>query len=380
MSPPEARLPDWWRSNLSGRDVGVSAALAALVLAAGALVLGFGGRSELAGPPTRPDPVPRERLITRFPAACGVSTATINALVPRAESMHTSDFGDCEWYSRHPGDVRERRLDVTVKIWPATAGDTSAVSIGPRIAYVKTTPISNALSAFGQTAARQTVLGLGEEAFADSRRTVVDFRVANAVVTVGYQDSGLLAKKKSALDGALRAAADTAKSLGTSAGPRLGSTAPASTTRHLPDPCATVPAGLRTRLVKGATAMPDTNSCTWTSERRTLKVTLLSEPDSAPGGAVRAAIRDYLQRHYDARAEQPVSAHDRKYFHALTGPGDQAFASWVENGTPGRVVFRVRNVVVEVGYTGDADHPLTKDQAVNGAYAAAIDVARALHQ
>lgn len=108
---------------------------------------------------------------------------------------------------------------------------------------------------------------------------------------------------------------------------------------------------------------------------------MVYERKAQPGGAVRAATSRYLTRHHDARADEPISVRARKYFSALNGPGEQAFAGWVEEGSAPRVVFRVRDVVVEVVYDDAAapgEEPLAKDQAVAGVYAAAVNVAKAL--
>ncbi|KAB2344130.1 hypothetical protein [Actinomadura rudentiformis] len=374
---------------------GITAGIAGLALTVGAaVVLGGNGPDRgdaLPAPPVGPDRVPHGPVVSRLPAVCGLSTGTIATLVPRARRYGSGDFGGCQWTS----DSRRLTITIDVLVVPL-AGPSSSH-------HVPTSLMSTAIEAFLEKAdpdlKATAVTGLGDDAFAaytPSNGAKVIFRVGNAVVTVQHGGSLVSSEKglsrQKAFHGAFKAAAETAQSLGSSsAAPAFVSQTSRQPTR-LPKPCATVTAPTLDKLFKDAPdhhESPTSSSepearCTWTSQQRTLQVTLVSEPKPQAGGAVRTATNRYLMRHHDARAEEPISVHAEKYFSALTGPGEEAFAAWVEEGSAPRVVFRVRDVVVEVVYDdatppGEDDaEPLTKDQAVAGAYAAAVNVAKAL--
>lgn len=98
----------------------------------------------------------------------------------------------------------------------------------------------------------------------------------------------------------------------------------------------------------------------------------------------------------DDRAERPVSRRDERWFHPLSGLGDQAFGAYLaESGTrgsgipsPARVVVRTGTALISVTYgakqgdgaEGDSIPPLTREEAVNGAYAVARSALRAVRR
>ncbi|TDD66015.1 hypothetical protein E1293_39675 [Actinomadura darangshiensis] len=119
--------------------------------------------------------------------------------------------------------------------------------------------------------------------------------------------------------------------------------------------------------------------CSWTTMERELKVSAAEIPTTGLFDGTWLATREYTILHADARAEETLSVHDKKYFRAVTGLGDQAFAAHVPGVIPGTVVFRDGGLLVQVAYeAADERKPLSREHAVRGAYAAATEVAQAL--
>lgn len=415
--PPASR---WWQvRGYSRRTLATGAAVAAVILAAGTtgivLAIGSGSGSETpttTATPLAHDPVPTGRIITKQPAKCGVSKATLDALLPKREVRDGGGSTTCRWSSETDDGRRERQLEVefAIQLTPGVGTATNA----------PTTSVSQAIEVFAGVAGQkgtQPVTGLGDEAAASydqgtfDRSGTVTFRAGNAVVKVSYsgEDRGgdrlKQLPRKTALDGALTAAADVAKSLDAPVKATPATTTPRSEppgiSRNVA-PCDTVPTTMVTELTRptGTPSSPEENTgdvgedddesksrtCTWKSYERALTVSVTRFPAGRSGSGTRQAKRKYLEMYQSARAAEPLSKHDTRYFTALTGPGQQAFGSYIEEIAPGRVVFRDRNVIVDVGYglpgiaggsTGD-EEPLTRDEAVNGAYTAATRIAATL--
>lgn len=410
------------------RTLGIGAGLAAIMLAAGvAAVTSAGGSGSepepIAATPLKHDPVPNRRITTHMPRRCGVSEKTIRELTPEGALEHAGESQTCAWSSRTDGG-RTRRLEVGFVL----DGRSSATGMAP-----DATPVSSAIKAFGTEldqrgwGAPKVITGLGDAAVAQYAHSPqggkIAFRFTNAVVTVTYMGrqardvSDTMIPEKVALDGALTAATDVAAALGAPTRSTLTISTPKARPPALAkpgDPCDLVPGKLTDDLLKPTgtpspsgerSDAPDLEEispkmCTWRRHGpRILQVSVEHFPDSTPGAGARQAERAYLKEHVEARGHRPISDHDERYFTALKGPGDQAFASYLEKSapmtfdpmneglSPGRVVFRIRNVLVDVKYASagaghdeDAgEEPLTRNEAVNGAYEVAAHIAEELH-
>jgi hypothetical protein len=373
----------------------------AVVIAAGttAAVLTLRGGGDPPPAPAAPaldrDPVAKPLNVMNAPANCGVPSATVRR-VTRMNLPSNSSGDSCTWSS--PGGApHQRTLDVATTVVEATNDDVS--------------PAGAAMAEFDtrldeMRGTRVPVTGLGDEAYTsyDGRAQFVLFRAGNAVteldfagVELGHATARRLAAK-AVRHGAFTVAAAVARTLGSSAAaPHAGSPpSPSPITRRF-SACDAVPRDVTKRFVPDQVVPPnhlvgpDLNSlipkpvvsaCNWTAQGRSLKVRI----ESAVGGAAatRSVAREYLRRHYNGRVNGR--------FDALRGPGEQAFSRFTSNDelredtetNLGQVVFRVRNVLVTVWYGNDAlgqpdDEKLSVEEARNGAYAVAAQVARAVH-
>ncbi|MEU5879599.1 hypothetical protein [Spirillospora sp. NPDC047279] len=339
------------------------------------------------------------------PSGCGLTKATLEALVPGADRS----LEGCTWSSlddREPGSRRSLRVtqdEGFPRGMPVSSTSDALYALSP--------DPPERLGGLGddEALARYTVEGgegVGE----------IVFSHRGSLVTVAYKgldhrfadDSEPLAEKP-ARAGALRAAVEVARRLGTRASP--GPAAPPAATppvRSVPKPCDSVPRGTLDKVAKGAvrsrgqsTLLSTTfgaavDSCVWTAGTpadlpepetrrwRWLQVTIARVPDREPGGGTAAAARAYLFLHRTARGDFPMTAvREVRPFRALAGPGDQAFGGvWSQNDAHGRVVFRIRNVVAEVRYSGEDEPPgnalardIPEDTALDGAYTVALAVA-----
>lgn len=384
----------------------VGAALVAAVLVTFANV-----PEPLPAPPALAhDPVPAERIHWTIPAGCGVSAATLDALAPHAGIDEAGEGGSCKWTSQRGDRANFLNLDVGVIPLHAGPGVPGATEPG-------NSSVAAAMKAFDSARdeghAIRPVTGLGDEAFlydrdsSDSRSGQVEFRTDNVIIATGYRaDAGLDGKLPSAARlraGALRAATDAARRLGAPAAPKVAAPPTARpAVRTPPSPCTVVPSGLRERLLgdddpdtapgdaddSGGAPIPGARmeGCDLRTEDRELTVSVIT--GTAPT-AIRDIGREYLRRHLEARAEQPISRTDERYFHALSGLGDQAFAAYLEESdggadvrSPARVVARAGPALVAVTYgavdSGYATEPLPRTEAVDGAYAAAVRVVAAV--
>lgn len=417
--------------------------LVAVAVAVVGVVVGTGGDggadAPLATPRYTADPVPKARVLDAddLPRRCGVSSATIDRYAP-ADSPDMDD-GNCRWYSLNRGKKHcgfcpanrgdhERVLDINID-----PGDGKAVNgasrAGDALRALNPAPVS--LVESGHQG--RTVGGLGDEAlyFYTSAAMAsgglggrggkpgasLAFRTGAAVVTVNYRGrdwtgDGPVRRvtEKQAKPAVFAAAADVAHALHAPAKPSFTAPRTAGTpVRRVPHPCDLVPAKLADRLAEGAERKRGTPStmvrtpadtpyglatdtCRWDSlptcclhedtdhrPERHLSVTVASVSEWRRGVAVPLATRQYLERHHDAR-----DGGSARWFRALRGLGDQAFAAYVDDtslssdGPVGAVVFRYHNLVIETAYWGDDERPLPRDQAVTGAYTAAARARAAL--
>lgn len=353
-----------------------------------------GSLDRLPDPPAGPDRVPAGPVVDAYPEHCGISAATLARLVPDARTTRDGGQGTCTWSSQRDDRRSERHLSVGFTLFPG-----SALRAGlPRTGRA---PVAAAMMALGpkwSNVPGRVVTGLGDEAFmqvSPSSGATVVMRVGNTNVTVQYRSLFWPIPTKTAQEGAFAAASEAVAALGarTPAHPAIAAAPQPTPTRKVPDLCAAVSERTLHRLVKGdsvtgepgsrggALAIKDAevSNCSWTSNDRELEVSAAVVPGSDLFDGARLAAREYVMRHDDARAEETLSVHDEKYFRAVTGLGDQAFAAQIPEVIPGEVVFRDGNVLVRVTYeSADERHPLNGKHAVRGAYAAAQEIAQAL--
>ena len=414
-APPTGRRFARWRT----RRAAIAAAATALVVVAGLVVavVTLGDDGLPAPHVLAHDPVPPEHDRATIPTNCGVTGQTVSALTPHPRLEKNGDDGDCEWYSEATGKRGDRRLTIRLSIVHAGAGVPNVTSSG-------NSSTAAAMGSFAPTAeskrpGQRTVTGLGDEAYLFSERgdlLTVAFRAGNVMASAQWEADTYTTrlKKAPASDArmradAFRAAADVARALGAPAKPALGAAPSPRAVSGLPkSACAAASKELRERLLGDDAdsssgdgdpldpSAPDAEqrvrSCTWRADGRELMVAIAAARPSGIGTQMSDARREYLRRYLDARAEKPISAHDERYFHALSGLGDQAFCAYVEEADlpglaargPARITARVGGALVTVtygavpgGYDDDDAGPLSREDAVNGAYAVAVRAVRA---
>ncbi|GGV16821.1 hypothetical protein GCM10010182_42190 [Actinomadura cremea] len=390
--------------------------------------------------PAGPDEVPAGPIIEALPPDCGVPDATVAGLAPgagpEAETGAVLVGGGpthCRWYSLDGGgaacdrcgDRSENERVISIDITVARGPGPSAITEAMR--WVSTGWLGTPEGA-GEPA---IVDGLGDEAAAyystasDLEGASVGFRVRNAVATVRYTgwDAGgagrAVIPKKAALDGALAAAAETAKSLG-GAGRPVVRAAPRSGAppRKVPEACDTVPGSTADRVARDARrrtgeptllAMfkePTTplDACAWHAgipsasegRERTLTVALAVTDERTPRLGMPAATRHFLSLYRDRRSgesrvgsgESRVGSGESRVgfvdFEPLTGPGERAFAVTrvarsPREGDMGLVVFQKDDVVVEVTYQArDGETELGGRLLIDAAYTVAVAVEKSL--
>ncbi|TYB48136.1 hypothetical protein [Actinomadura chibensis] len=350
----------------------------------------------LPDPPSGPDRVPAGPLVRAVPAGCALSPATLERLVDGPRLVKDGARGVCAWASRGGDERSGRYLSIAVDLSP----DTSATAY-PYLLATGRAPLSAAMKSFGPRwsgVTGQAVTGLGDEALlqvSPSNGATVVARVGNARAVVQYTATRLPMPEAAARDGAFTAAAEVVAGLGARGPVRPAVAAPArpAPARTIPDLCAALPERTLRDLVAGDGAAGGSESaqtglavegarqrgCTWRSPDRDLRVAVAVVPGAGPFDGVRSAAREYAIRHIDARAEEPLSVRDRKYFHPVPGLGDEAFAVHVPGVVPGTVLFRDGDALALVTYAeSDERRPLSGGEALRGAYAAAREIARAL--
>lgn len=424
---------------------GIAVVLVAGLVAVGTVLLTSGGSHPDDGPPplatphTRPDPVPAWQPLTDsdIPDDCGVSADTRKKLVPgigRGDCRWSAVIDDQDDCASCPSSSSGYKwvLDVTVDVQDGAMGNWNSPFSEAMVSF-----IGQRKQAASNGDPYRTVRGLGDQAMirythghvTETEGGAVVFRYHNAVVTVTYtggvirtaDPANTQVSKKAALNGALRAASDVAGALDADAPakPEITSS-PAAGPRaltSLPPPCDMVPRATRNRMVphaikdravlapSGQVSLLFSRSTEQHCARRTaygespsrsgperhLTVTVASFPDQGqPGRGTRNATRVYLLWHHNAR--HLAGQHRSSTFHALTGPGDQAFSRYGASSAPNtkvaRVSFRVRNVLVTVRYagqnhagsgdSGSGGRPISKKQAIDSAYTVATKTAAAL--
>ncbi|MFG2249075.1 hypothetical protein [Spirillospora sp. NPDC048823] len=355
-----------------------------------------GSLDRLPDPPAGPDRIPAGPVITAIPVGCGISPATVGRLVTEPRMMKDGHRdGECMW-SSGSDDGSRHHLSIALTLTHGTA------ALSPSGPATGRSPLAAAMKSFGprwSDATTRAVTGLGDEAlvqFAPSAGVSVVARVGNATVSVQYRDARGSIPERTARDGAFAAAAEVVDRLGarTPSRPAIAPAPDPSPARKIPDLCGSISERTLNRLLGGeqtpgpsgtsgsgglAIKDADHRGCSRTSADRELTVTAAVVPGTDLFDGPRLATREYTMRHDDARAEETLSVHDRKYFHAVTGLGDQAFAAHVPGVVPGVVVFRDGALLVQVNYEeADERRPLSGEHAVRGAYAAAQEVAQAL--
>jgi hypothetical protein len=327
------------------------------------------------------------------PANCGVPSATVLSVIRPDQPPNVTD-DSCGW-DRSNGPHRRSLTVKTTVVTGTDGGSPAGAAMGTFDDHKSAVPGTPA-----------PVAGLGDEAYATYSRgsQYVSFRAGNVVSTVQlrFVEVGRAtvryAPEKDVRAEAFTVAAAVARALGaTAVTPHLAAEPPSPPpiTRRF-SACDTVPRAVVKRFVPDQMGGPDDlvppnldslmphpvgSGCEWSSQTRTLKVRV----EAATGGsATRGAAREYVRRDYEGRG--------RGWFQALRGPGEQAFSRYTSDDLVaedtatnlGQVVFRVRNVLVTVWYGNDplgrpGDEKLSIDAARNGAYAAAAQVARAVH-
>lgn len=393
---PASGARAWWRParySVRARVIGV--AVAVVVLAAGgtAIVLGARSTSDVPAPtPLAHDPVPAVRhKVIGTPARCGVSQRTLAALVPRYRTTNLADpdLPGCGWsvQGRSRRELRVRFRDVSPAAPPPVAAADAIVRF--------------AATGDPGTKGARTVTGLGDEAMIvdmqDMGRTVV-MRFENVIVAVSYHglahDESLSRKAETA--GELRVATDIARRIGAPDRPRQVTASPKdekpAISRSIA-PCHLVPTKLVNTLLRpksppvtpdddpaGITTDSAQKACRWRpmddGPTRALTVSVQRFSGTAPGSGTRRARHTYLASYLKARATEPISRRDDRYFAALTGLGRQAFGSYVEESAPAQIVFRDRNVIVQVTYA--ASSPDATPTPINAGYAVATHIAGVL--
>lgn len=393
-APPESLWdrpprPPWWRPSRYGWQV-LAIVVATVVVLAGSIAFVahlLTRTSALPAPTALPhDPVPALGKPVTEPRWCGMTRQGVEALVPRAD--HPTG---CVWTHQDPAKGTKRELTIGFSAERGRPGITSA-----QLLPSPATAVAVRMIVSGEHRDRpgmMRVTGLGDEATVvndDDTGATVTMRVRNAIVDVRYsggdEDSSRYLDPKRAVAGALRGAATVAQTLGA---PHRPATAPAQSrpaAHSVLSACRSVSSDLLDRLVPtsshGAgidvpvTGHGKARACSWAGSGNAVSVTLTRYDDTArPGSGTRRAEHNYLASYLSARAAEQASTHHGRYFAALTGPAQQAFA-FSAGGAPGaRVVFRDRNVIAEVRYGAQGGPALPRDEAVDGAYAAATQVA-----
>lgn len=392
---------------------GIIAAVCAVLVAAVLVAIAEAPYPTPAPTPLAHDPVPPEHVTWAIPDRCGISAATLRALVGDPDVQKAGEDGSCEWYG---GGTGLQELEVNVSAHHAGLDAPGATDDGD-------SSVAAAIAAFGDAPYKgltgRPLTGLGDEALLfdgtpsttpdQGRRDVAEFRTGNVTVSADYfagtdprTGKPLTAQRQQA--GALRAAADVARALGAPAAPKQAAVVSSRPARVRTPVCSVVPPGLRDRILGGGhqSVRPDNvvaidpvdpaasidgasqTSCELSTDGRDLNVVITT---STKPTAARDMRREYLRRYLDARAEPPISRRDDRYFHALSGLGDEAFCAYLQESSlgdaesPARVEVRTGTVLISVAYGAKDDaEPLTREDAVNGAYAVAVAAGNAVHR
>jgi len=427
------RVPARLRGGTPRRRAGVALSALALVVvlvAAGVTVWsgspGSGGKPDIGGKIAAvriPDRVPDGPVVRDVPSDCGVAPATVDRLMPGAEKRRTSGLwhNSCTWRIRDTAGRGhgDRRLTVDLDVGAyrteRTSGSAGTIERFTEILSAELKP-----SGTRKSGTVRRVAGLGREAFVwrfvdlrvpagspngqrrpRSAGSTVVFRAGNVSGTVTYAGSdhpdtrgsrpGLVAEAATRR-GALRTATQVARALKlpVSGTPAVTSVEPSAEPVHdVPDPCTLVHtatfASLDAPPVEPTHAGDNdkktdgkgigTASCYLNTSHANFGVDVTVFRDSRTGSGESRAARMFLQHYHRAREERVDNV--EYVFGALRAPGDQAYMFYADDTTDERaegiVRFRVRNVLVEVGYRPESRSP---GPLLNGAYAMARDAAR----
>lgn len=378
---------------------GVVVVVAAVVAAVVVVRLG-GDDAELPAPRTLGrDPVPAEHVIAKAPANCGVGRTTPGALRLGAKPQRSGDT--CVWSKAAKGG-RYRELSVQNQVQRS----------GPTTLDGGRSPVAAAISLFSGYAndgGRRPLAGLGDDSAyragagdtGDGHKVDIVFRTGNVVNTVRYAVTGPGSgpAEVAARTAAFRAATDVARRLGGAHKPVKAPPIPVRTATVVGSGCDLVPADLSEQLLDDDSPAggPDhvdalvnprvipgasSDGCHRNGLSRLLDVSVTS---TANANAGRDVAREYLRTYYQIRAARPAKPGGGRYFQALSGLGDRAFCGYAEGRAPGaygqnlaQVVVHSRTAIITVMYGSvpGTDHPISREQAVNGAYALAVQAAR----
>lgn len=406
---------------MSARRLGLAGVLAAVLVLAivvTVLVTGEDTPSEaVRAAASTADPVPTGPITTAIPQGCGIRDHTLDRLTPEGEGgeeILDPDRQTCTWET---GVIAwslggaNRRLEVDVHKEHELAGPAGS-KVGAAIEDFTRELGQEPGSADGSKAGpvRQLV-GLGDEGVTwnhvevgdpahSSRYTTILLRSGNVVAKIEYGGSdygrpgtptgrprplGPLSTKVT-YAGAVEAAIDVATSMRMPLQDHVRVAQPEPPfAAKAPKACSLIPAATVKRL--GYSGPPETadgylfgdeeipsHGCDWTGG---LDLQVGAVQNSRVRNGQATASRRYLYLYRSARAWKPDDPEDEKYFHALKGIGDEAFISSHDTSDSATVVFRVRNVLVEVRCypTYDSD-----PRPLDDAYTAAVEAAKSVRR
>lgn len=440
LGRPGARL---WAGVVRFRWVASTGVLVVAVLVA-VVVFGGGGAgpavSGKAAAARATDRVPKGPIVRNIPFDCGMSPVLLKRLVPGAdkEEQTGADSDTCTWEAGEiawsiGGGNRTLKVEVT------KGGHEDGESVSAAIRSFSDHLAPDERASVGiDPGALKPVTGLGREAvlwhfteadgpvfpgedkprkvMARSAGTTVLLWAGNVTARItysgaDYSDQDVLDVKKPkpkmlsrtvTRAAALSAATWVAHSmrLPVTAAPKIAAAPHHTLITDVPAACRLVsksvldglsdypvePERERGYLFDEHTEDVDPDACEW-HPAASLRVTLARVGRSRAGGAVRIARLRYLELYHaarDGRPDEPAGDYDPvRYFHALRGPGDQAFMHYendtITGGGTGEVVFRVRNVLVRAEYRSVDEDTFTQDEALNVVYSVARRAAGRVH-
>lgn len=375
------------------------AVLAVLLGVTAALLPGLvGGGARLSDTelrlPVAPDRQPTPKPFSA-PADCGVSPRTLARVAPGAVRRQDSADDGCVF--DQPSNDPEAYFQVSVSYRKGRTPDGRA-SLGDAIEWFEVGADDTGV---------KNVSGLGDEAtvsYDDNGLVEVRVRVSAVVLEIGYRferKSGfdyIPLDEKPATDNALAVAADAVRALGGAVGtPVVAPPASGAPALPLPKACSAVPEEVLRRLGMDPADPSSVNlgshgdaaedDCHWydAEVERQLRVEAAAYPDRPDAKGERLAKRHFLRDYDDLRTgDDRRSTAEKSEFHPLSGPGDEAFAYWYQDGSDdkdmprghGVVEFRIRNLLFTVEFEGvSGSTPLGPAATLNRAYHAAEAIA-----
>jgi hypothetical protein len=410
-SPPESssagrvaseprRIPAW---------LVIGGAVLAAVVAVGAVVVVVAARESSRGPAGEllrapVEPMPRRPVAQggAVPSDCGISTTTLERVLKRIDDRnHSSGAGHrrCSWLSERDGTF-QLSADIFM------AADPSQGPTGNLNNQVK---VLSRETPFSKEEPLKVVEHLGDETYAHYRagrrygEATIIMRAGNSVARLTHSGSVLRGApaESQLMPSALEVTREIGEKLGVAVAeePKIATIPqgqPAVSARKAA--CATLSERTRQRLAgrpytppgrfgwptfRFAAPVHDNprmDTCSWSGETGTVRVETMTLADPPEGAHAQAArTLDWLQ--WRTREEGISRAPDASAvtLFTLTGRGDGAYAAYEppsrRAGGYGLVAFQIHNAVVRVTYTAAFKRRLTQDQAVNGAYTAAVEVA-----